>query len=188
MTLSGRQIADILTVVISPLLLLENEFHVVGAIDDIKGKYPASFGNVFVIERRYFQRLLIDTFTVIIQNPLVRLLAPNLNPDGIVNAADSFKLEVRLEMSQLHLSQAQDFALAVYVMFNGRIDSYVKPREPRKKDFLALSNAAVSAIGYNISGISFSLPLVQALEASSFISILLDEVNLCLLTTLGLIS
>ncbi|RKP17956.1 hypothetical protein ROZALSC1DRAFT_30291 [Rozella allomycis CSF55] len=67
------------------------------------------------------------------------------------------------------------------------LSAYMKSTTERKKDFILLTNSIVGSLGDDFDA-TFSLPLNTALQTSSFISILLDEVLFAVVVVLSMLA
>jgi ABC-type antimicrobial peptide transport system permease subunit len=67
------------------------------------------------------------------------------------------------------------------------MELYMRSSSERREKFVALTNEIASSLGYD-NGISIITPLLAALDASDFISILLDEIFFTVITILAVLA
>ncbi|EPZ33956.1 hypothetical protein O9G_003476 [Rozella allomycis CSF55] len=150
------------------LLIVNSTFTVVGSLDGTYSKVPTALGNYAVFEKIVLKKIMISFISSLSSN---NLLEPILN-------------NLYTEIKNLEIDQ---FAMSVCVIFKDRLSAYMKSTTERKKDFILLTNSIVGSLGDDFDA-TFSLPLNTALQTSSFISILLDEVLFAVVVVLSMLA
>eukprot|EP00003_Mantamonas_plastica_P015601 TRINITY_DN2635_c0_g2_i3.p1 TRINITY_DN2635_c0_g2~~TRINITY_DN2635_c0_g2_i3.p1 ORF type:complete len:1218 (-),score=362.13 TRINITY_DN2635_c0_g2_i3:46-3648(-) len=145
------------------LLNFTTDLLVVDGVELPDGKWPASLGNVVVVESKY----LLDT--------VADGVGTNQDPvtQAALAAAGFSQQQIRQQLNAINLDE---FALSVVVMNRDRIEAYQKSDQTQLDlDMITWTNKVSEGLGVDFA-FSAQLPVRTALGLTYFIRLFLDQI------------
>ncbi|KAJ3082245.1 hypothetical protein HK102_001840, partial [Quaeritorhiza haematococci] len=144
--------------------IFSQNFTVVDAIESPAGKYPATIGNVAVLEYKFTEILINRIISEVFQTSTLNLVLQTTNPEAAKSISDATSLSIDLKK----------YAITVVVLKKNRLEMYMKPSKDRKRELIAFSNELAERISID-APVVYTDVLGSALEATSFIQLFLNE-------------
>jgi ABC-type antimicrobial peptide transport system permease subunit len=136
---------------------------VIDAIESPEGKYPIIYGDIIVMEKQYVEEMLKEFFAVVLLNPVVT---------DILNTLEISTASIQ---DSINAFQLQDYSQLIVAMFKDRVDLYLKAVEAREQQFIRNTNQIALGLGLRYPA-SLSAPIEEALAASNYFGLLLQEI------------
>lgn len=165
-------------------LVLEQEVVLAEEVGDPEGKWPTLYGNVAVLEMKHFgtylQRAISDLLGVVVSAGL-----------GLVSESRDLPLMIRPSVLDAAVSVINEqflleHALQVAIQHKDRDTIYVKGPEQARKAMLEFADQLMFDMG-GLYPVTMTVPLSEALQATLFIRLFLDQIFVGVVFLLGLL-
>ena len=151
-------------------LKVGGEFTVVSSIEANYAKYPSALGNVMIIDSHYVGKLIGNS---IFASPSIQLLLQLTgNADTVKKFFNTFPI--------------QQYSLTLVGRFKDRFPAYLKADNERKDQMIEITNSMMDSLGIAYP-VSYTLPLLSALDATKFISLFIDQIFIQVVVMLAIL-